>query len=76
VRKGLLQFVHAAAPLSPVTLRTPRSGPVRVDARARHAHFEGLDGATLETRLRIGNQCFTASLAGRCASDAKKLRCR
>jgi glucose/arabinose dehydrogenase len=76
VRKGLLQLVHPGAPLSPVTLRTQRSGAVRVDARARHAHFEGLDDATLETRLRIGDQCFIADLAGRCMSDAKKLRCR
>jgi hypothetical protein len=27
-------------------------------------------------RLRIGAQCFTPDLAGRCVLDAKKLRCR
>jgi hypothetical protein len=30
----------------------------------------------VSARLRIGAQCFTADLAGRCTLDAKKLRCR
>src|SRR5262249_21414049 len=74
-RRGKVQFVSRASPLSSVTLRSTPSGAVQLDVRGRHATFTGLDDPQLPPRVRIGAECFGADLGGRCTLDAKRLRC-
>jgi hypothetical protein len=75
-RKGLVQYANRRGRPQSVVLRTRRSGTVELDIRGRRLGFTGLDDAAVSPRLRIGAQCFTADLAGRCVLDSKKLRCR
>jgi hypothetical protein len=62
--------------LTKVRARARKSGLVQVEVRGKHMPVFGLDDAALTTRLTLGSQCFVADLNGRCALDAKKLRCR